>query len=189
MRKIMELAEHGVPFHRIGVFHPTPNPYVGLIEQHLAAAIVRAYGAPTHARRAVRAFRRRASSVSALIPGVRFGDPAQVGSTDLEWVTIGERWLSVFEDRRARLMELVSKRGVVIESCPSSNRVVCGLDRSPLEYFIEDGFIAHITVATDDPGLLDAWPRKELHDVAEHRVRLLDQNRRASFIRRVGEGS
>lgn len=44
VRRIMELAENGVPFHRIGVFHPTPNPYVGLIEQHLAAAGIVANG-------------------------------------------------------------------------------------------------------------------------------------------------
>lgn len=38
VRRIVELAERGVRLDRIGVFHPTPDPYVGILEQQLAAA-------------------------------------------------------------------------------------------------------------------------------------------------------
>ena len=38
VREVLRLAEDGVPLDRIGIFHPTPDPYVNLLEQHLAAA-------------------------------------------------------------------------------------------------------------------------------------------------------
>lgn len=45
VRAIVTLAEQGVPLDRIGVFHPAPDPYVGILEQQLAAAGVPANGA------------------------------------------------------------------------------------------------------------------------------------------------
>jgi ATP-dependent helicase/nuclease subunit B len=38
VRAIVTLAEGGVPLDRIGVFHPVPDPYTALLEQHLGAA-------------------------------------------------------------------------------------------------------------------------------------------------------
>lgn len=38
VRRIVALAEDGVPLDRIGVFHPTRHPYVGLLHQQLDAA-------------------------------------------------------------------------------------------------------------------------------------------------------
>jgi hypothetical protein len=44
VRRIAELAEAGVPLDRIGVFFPTADPYVGMLEQQLGAAGMQANG-------------------------------------------------------------------------------------------------------------------------------------------------
>jgi RecB family exonuclease len=44
VREIVGLVDSGVPLDRIGIFHPVPDPYVRLLEQHLAAADVAANG-------------------------------------------------------------------------------------------------------------------------------------------------
>ena len=44
VRQVLELAEQGVPLDRIGIFHPTPDPYVNLLEQQLGAAGVPSNG-------------------------------------------------------------------------------------------------------------------------------------------------
>jgi ATP-dependent helicase/nuclease subunit B len=49
IRRIMALAVQGVPLDRIGVFHPTPDPYVGILQQQFAAAGIPANG-PTRRR-------------------------------------------------------------------------------------------------------------------------------------------
>jgi hypothetical protein len=44
VRRIAALAEAGVPLHRIGVFHPTPDPYLRTLRQQLAGAGIPANG-------------------------------------------------------------------------------------------------------------------------------------------------
>lgn len=44
VRSIAALAEGGTPLDRIGVFHPVPDPYLGILEQQLAAAGIPANG-------------------------------------------------------------------------------------------------------------------------------------------------
>lgn len=44
VRRIVELMAEGVALDRIGVFHPVPDPYVGILEQQLAAAGIPANG-------------------------------------------------------------------------------------------------------------------------------------------------
>jgi hypothetical protein len=44
VRRVVALAEEGVPLERIGVFHPAPDPYVRILEQQLAAANLPANG-------------------------------------------------------------------------------------------------------------------------------------------------
>ena len=80
VREVVALAEAGVRLDRIGIFHPTPDPYVGVIEQQLAAAGIPANG-PSR--------RRLADTVS--------------GRTLLRALELpSERW------RRDRVMALVS---------------------------------------------------------------------------------
>lgn len=40
LRSVVALVEEGVPLDRIGIFHPTPDPYVRILEQQLAAAAI-----------------------------------------------------------------------------------------------------------------------------------------------------
>jgi hypothetical protein len=47
VREIVTLAEAGMPLDRIGVFHPTPTPYVGILRQQLAAAGIPSNGPST----------------------------------------------------------------------------------------------------------------------------------------------
>lgn len=44
VREVVGLVEAGTPLDRIGVFHPVPDPYVRLLEQHFAAAEIPANG-------------------------------------------------------------------------------------------------------------------------------------------------
>jgi len=44
VRRIVELVESGIRLDRIGVFHPMPNPYVGILSQQFAAACIPANG-------------------------------------------------------------------------------------------------------------------------------------------------
>lgn len=44
LREVLTLAEQGVRLDRIGIFHPTPDPYVGILQQQLAAAGIPANG-------------------------------------------------------------------------------------------------------------------------------------------------
>ncbi len=44
IRRVIGLGAEGVAFDRIGVFHPTPDPYIRILEQQLAAAGIPANG-------------------------------------------------------------------------------------------------------------------------------------------------
>ncbi len=44
IREVVALAESGTPLDRIGIFHPTPDPYVRILEQQFAAAGIPANG-------------------------------------------------------------------------------------------------------------------------------------------------
>lgn len=44
IREVLQLAHDGVALDRIGIFHPTPDPYVRILEQHFAASGVPANG-------------------------------------------------------------------------------------------------------------------------------------------------
>jgi hypothetical protein len=131
-----------------------------------------------------------------MVPGARYCDPTRVADPDCTWHAVDDAWLQVFERMRQRVLDEIVRRRVVVESCPSSNLAVAGLRRPPLLRFLADG--VRCAVATDDPGLLDAWPSRELayvrcqacdegkgcDECRRKRERVLDQNRAASFVTR-----
>ncbi len=95
VRAIAQLAEEGVPLHRIGVFHPVPDPYARILEQQFAAAGIPANGpdrrppsSSVAGRTLLRALslpavRWRRDHVMALAAGgpIRFaGEPVRAGS-------------------------------------------------------------------------------------------------------------
>lgn len=119
------------------------------------------------------------------VPAARFLDPDRVDSLDCTWHRVDKAWLALFEDMRKRVLAEIARRRVVVESCPSSNLAVIGLQSPPIERFIAEG--VRCAVATDDPGLLDAWPRRELGLVPSHaHERVLQQSAAASFVTRAG---
>ncbi len=81
VRRVLALAEEGVPLARIGIFHPTPDPYVRILQQQLEAAGLPSNGpsrlrlADSVARRtllgalALPAMRWRRDQVMALVSG------------------------------------------------------------------------------------------------------------------------
>lgn len=118
--------------------------------------------------------------------GAAFLEPETPASGCAARVTFDETWKRDFERMRRQVEEFVVQRGVVIESCPSSNCVVAGLREPPLKTLL-DNELLQVALATDDPGLLGAWPDDELarldHDADRERV--LQTARRASFVRRT----
>ncbi|MFN8052846.1 MAG: PD-(D/E)XK nuclease family protein [Acidimicrobiales bacterium] len=102
VRRIAELAEQGTPLDRIGVFHPVPQPYVGMLEQQLAAAGIPANG-PSRRRLGdsvagrtllgaleLPSGRGRRDHVKALVAGapLRHGDGA---ATPAAWETVSRQ--------------------------------------------------------------------------------------------------
>ncbi len=118
-------------------------------------------------------------------PGVRYFDPKQVHPEHWTWVCYDSETKSFFEKLRQRVVDMLRRRGIVIESCPTSNLAVANLQAPPLQSLMAEGL--RCVVATDDPGLFDAWPRDEfqraLPSNPEQRQRLLQEATRSSFVR------
>lgn len=142
-----------------------------------------------------------------MLPAARHINPVRVADPDCTWHIVDAAWLGVFERMRKCVLDEIARRRVVVESCPSSNLAVVGLHEPPLERFLADG--VRCAVATDDPGMLDAWPRREIgylrcqthgehvpdgdartacpecEKYRRYRDRVSQQNRSASFITRT----
>lgn len=115
------------------------------------------------------------------LAGARFRDPEDVAPEDCTWHMVNQEWLSMFACMRERVLDELARRQVVVESCPSSNLAVAGLAKAPIVQLMERG--VRCAVATDDPGLLHAWPQRELAYLCEaDRASVLAQNRAASFL-------
>lgn len=97
-------------------------------------------------------------------------------------VIIDDPYYDRFEKLRQRVLNRLRQVGLTIESCPTSNIVVAGLDTPPLATFLEEA--AHnVTVASDDPAIFNAWPDHELDRYGgAHRETLIRNARHASFI-------
>ena len=81
--------------------------------------------------------------------------------------------------------ELIVRRGIVVESCPSSNCVVAGFDVPPLLSLLENKDL-RVVVGTDDPGIFEAWPDQGLGRLDdEKRKRVLEEAERSSFVWRI----
>ncbi|MCC6553015.1 MAG: hypothetical protein IT372_08335 [Polyangiaceae bacterium] len=137
------------------------DPAQPAVAAELSAAAAGAFGAPIDSVRLCRDLVANSPAVRPFLPGVRFGDPARVLPEDRLWVQIDDAWFSRFEALRGRVLREINRRRVVVESCPTSNCAVAGMREAPLAHLIEalPGLCA---VATDDPGLLGAWPRDEI---------------------------
>ncbi|GEM_PF-5025174 len=118
--------------------------------------------------------------------GVSFVNPDAPRSCVMTRVVVNSVWEQRFEILRAKVEDFVVRRGIVIESCPSSNCVVAGLKDPPLLSLLKHDSL-RVVVATDDPGILEAWPDQELGRLKnpKQRARVLAEAVRSSFVRRI----
>ncbi|MEM7093165.1 MAG: PD-(D/E)XK nuclease family protein [Actinomycetota bacterium] len=70
VREVVGLVEAGVPLDRIGIFHPVPDPYVRLLEQHFRAAGIASNG-PSR-RRLAESIGGRVLLAALALPGERW---------------------------------------------------------------------------------------------------------------------
>jgi hypothetical protein len=154
------------------------------ITARLAEVGTRAFGAPVEAERLGSALLGGTALVRTVVPAVRFTDPEHVDPADREWVILDDAWFETFERLRPHVHRELSRRQIVVESCPTSNCAVANLDAPPLEALREHGF--RVAMATDDPELFGAWPRAEIARFPALRDELIGENRRASFVVNVG---
>lgn len=150
--------------------------------ERMAAVAPGVLGAPVDVDQLVTALHEAAAPVSLLVPALHYAEVERLTPPEHVWLTIDEHWFEDFERLRKRVVNELCRRRIVVESCPTSNLAVAAMEeRPPLDVFLEDG--VRCVVATDDPGLLGAWPRDELVRAGTARPKMLEQAARASFVR------
>lgn len=153
----------------------------------LAHAVSRAIGVlPMHGA-VYEALSNGAFPASVLIPGVCFrdDDTKPLEAEHWCWVEVDEAWCTRFEELRQIVISKIRRTGIVIESCPTSNCAVANLEKPPILGLLAIDPKIDCAVATDDPGVLDAWPEHELAYLDQPaRVRVLRINEKATFVRR-----
>jgi len=151
----------------------------------LAEAAAASFGHPANPARLAAALREPGAISRPVLPGVRFEDPGELHPEDWTWVRVDRPWRRLFEHLRWRVLTLLVQREIVVESCPTSNIVVANLTRPPLDVLTRVPGLRCV-LATDDPGLLGAFPAAEMHRwVTDERQRgeLLAASEQASFVR------
>ncbi|MCK6524483.1 hypothetical protein L6R49_24010 [Myxococcota bacterium] len=123
------------------------------------------------------------------LPATLFDRPPDADEHGHEWALMSEAARARFEVLRGLVLEGVIARGVVIETCPTSNKIVMDLETPPATTFIklhkERGL--RVVVATDDPGLFGVWPKEELEGLPcaeDERESLREAGLRHAFTRR-----
>lgn len=128
---------------------------------------------------------RRAVPPAARIPGLHFYEFEKTPPDLHTQVTIDDAYHQRFERLRTRVIDRIRRTGIFIESCPTSNIVVAGLETPPLRTFLDE-CPQSVTVASDDPAIFNAWPDHELRlyggDSGDTRARLIANSARAAFI-------
>lgn len=149
----------------------------------VATTLAQAFGAQPLHHATFRSLRHGVPS-QVTLPGVHFLDADALEPELHCWIEIDDSWCRDYEKLRLEVIKLLVLRGIVVESCPTSNRAVANLDEPPLLRLLEESRL-QCAVATDDPGVLGAWPEHEIAatPVSERR-RVLDTNAQACFVRR-----
>ena len=65
-------------------------------------------------------------------PGIRFHEPSKVHPEHWSWVHLDEHGVAAFEPLRLRVLEMLVRKGIVVESCPTSNLAVANLVQPPI---------------------------------------------------------
>lgn len=152
-----------------------------LVEAQLRSVSMSAHGSPVDSERFLKAVGNSEHPVRVLLPSVHFKDPAFLAPEDYEWVILDEEWLKRFESMRQKVLGKLRTCKIAVESCPTSNQRIGNLSQPPLSHL--HAALGDLTlIATDDPGMFDAWPQDELAKFSELRDQLLENNRNHSFI-------
>lgn len=122
-----------------------------------------------------------------LLPALAFDDPEEVCYWDRELVVADPRWRDRFKALQERVLVEVIRRGVVVESCPTSNMVVANLSKAPIHTLLKlsEKRGLKVVLATDDPGIFGRFPADELraHKLQNQRAKILAANRDACWVR------
>ena len=127
----------------------------------------------------------RALPTAAPVPGLHFHELEKIPPDLRTQVTIDDTYRDRFERLRGQVLDKIRRAGIFIESCPTSNIVVAGLDNPPLKTFLDE-CPQNVTLASDDPAIFNAWPDDELRLYAgancDTRARLIANSACATFI-------
>jgi hypothetical protein len=161
-----------------------PAPCSHEARAQLGEVATRALGAPVNVEWVLQELRAHGSIPRLAVPSARFLSAGNLRAGDFEHVVLDQRWRERFETLRQQVLHLLMRKRIVVESCPTSNLLVANLRTPPLEKLLEVPGL-RVVVATDDPGLLNSYPREELQRVKNetHRARVLREAAAASFVR------
>lgn len=116
---------------------------------------------------------------------LRFARSTEVALEDVELVRLDKPWRAAFEVLRAWTLKLIRDRGIVIESCPTSNVAVANLEHPVTPTFIDAlADRDQVVVCTDDPAIFGSWMPDELKRFPNQRERLAQASLRRAFVRR-----
>lgn len=116
------------------------------------------------------------------VPGLHFHALEKIPPDLQVQVQVDEAYRARFEALRTQVVERIRERGLFIESCPTSNIVVAGLDEPPLHTFLKE-IPECVTIASDDPAIFGAWPDDELRKYAQGKEGdLIKNSERATFL-------
>jgi hypothetical protein len=123
-----------------------------------------------------------------LLPALAFDAPEEVTPWDRELVVADDRWRARFAALRELVVAELVHRRVVVESCPTSNRVVANLERAPIHALLKLGEKRglKVTLATDDPGIFGRYAADELAELRLNKKQLegiLAANLEACWVR------
>lgn len=161
-----------------------PEPHRREASACLGEVATRALGAPANVEWILQELRAdEHHSLPRLgVLGARFLSGDGTSAEALECIVLDKAWRERFEVMRQQVLRLLVRKRIVVESCPTSNLVVANLRSPPLRHLLNEPGL-RVVVATDDPGLLDSYPRRELQHVTyEQRQRVLQAAQAASFV-------
>jgi hypothetical protein len=159
-----------------------PAPHRRVARARLGEVATRALGAPVNVDWILQELRGHGSVPRLSVPGARFLSGDRVHTEELEYVCLDQAWRELFETMRRQVLCLLVRKRIVVESCPTSNLAVANLRTPPLKHLLAEPGLK-VVVATDDPGLLDAYPRDELRHVPQELLtRVLREANDASFV-------
>jgi adenosine deaminase len=151
----------------------------------LMEAAGRALGAPVHGRELRQRLAAMDGRLALRLPGLTFEGRDDVDPRHQEWCDVLPE--EILDWLRERVLATIRAKEIVIESCPTSNRVVAGLPTDgtiemPIVRLARSG--VRVALASDDPGYFGSYVPDEalLIDDLAVRKQVLQEARDAAWI-------